>query len=218
MIIAGAEHAECFASAFLLSCLTYCDMIKKIAVSCLDVDYSSSGWMDMYQVKFLNTDYTVQAEEKENLLDLMRKSGLNPDAPCGGHGKCGKCKVRIQKEGEAFKEVLSCQTVVDADLVVDFSEGAGKASILTYAEKKDYTWNPGILRFSLTVPPCPNGKSISDWTRFAAAMKEKGIKSGSLKPDPSIASVLGGILKENSQNVWVTLFDDKVLEVHHATA
>ena len=175
--------------------------------------FSLTGWNYMYQVKFLNTDYTVQAEDKENLLDLMRKSGLNPDAPCGGHGKCGKCKVMIQKGEEAFEEVLSCQTLIESDLIVDIPEDAGKASILTSAEQKDYTWNPGIQRFSVTVPPCPNGQSISDWTRFAAAMRDKGIDTAAVKPDPVTASLLGSILKETGGRVFVTLFDDKVLEV-----
>ena len=37
--------------------------------------------------------FTVSAGT--NLLKALRDAGLSPDAPCGGSGKCGKCKVTV---------------------------------------------------------------------------------------------------------------------------
>lgn len=34
-------------------------------------------------------------QEKKNLLQLLRESGQYIDAPCGGRGTCGRCKVRL---------------------------------------------------------------------------------------------------------------------------
>jgi len=48
-----------------------------------------------------------------NLLDALRQAGLFDNAPCGGNGRCGKC--RVMADG---REVLACQTVVDRDLTV----------------------------------------------------------------------------------------------------
>lgn len=48
-----------------------------------------------------------------NLLDMLKQNGVYPDAPCGGNGKCGKCKVSVDG-----REVLSCQTTVDRDMTV----------------------------------------------------------------------------------------------------
>ncbi len=38
---------------------------------------------------------SIEAEEGETLLALLRKSGHPVPAPCGGAGTCGKCKIRI---------------------------------------------------------------------------------------------------------------------------
>jgi uncharacterized 2Fe-2S/4Fe-4S cluster protein (DUF4445 family) len=48
-----------------------------------------------------------------NLLHALIKSGIYPDAPCGGNGKCGKCKVVVNGA-----EVLACQTVVERNMTV----------------------------------------------------------------------------------------------------
>ena len=48
-----------------------------------------------------------------NLLDALRDAGIFADAPCGGNGKCGKCRVTI--DGEVR---LACQTTVDRDMTV----------------------------------------------------------------------------------------------------
>ena len=59
------------------------------------------------------------------LLQAQIAAGLRPDAPCGGKGTCGKCRVTL--EG---KEVLACQTIVDRDMVV-FTSQTEKVKILT---------------------------------------------------------------------------------------
>ncbi len=47
------------------------------------------------------------------LLKRLRQAGFYPDAPCGGLGKCGKCRVSVNGA-----EVLACQTAVEADMTV----------------------------------------------------------------------------------------------------
>lgn len=44
-------------------------------------------------------DRTVLAASSQNLLDAARKAGVSIDAPCGGIGNCGKCRVKLL-EGE----------------------------------------------------------------------------------------------------------------------
>lgn len=59
------------------------------------------------------------------VLQAMIEAGLYPDAPCGGKGTCGKCRVTI--EG---KIVLACQTPIHRDMVV-YTQESEKARILT---------------------------------------------------------------------------------------
>jgi uncharacterized 2Fe-2S/4Fe-4S cluster protein (DUF4445 family) len=47
----------------------------------------------------------VEAENGENLLDVMRREGVRIEALCGGKGECGKCRV-ILEEGKIEKKSL----------------------------------------------------------------------------------------------------------------
>ena len=51
------------------------------------------------------------------LLDALKQNGIYPDAPCGGNGKCGKCKVLANGV-----QVLACKTMVDRDMTVELPQ------------------------------------------------------------------------------------------------
>lgn len=55
----------------------------------------------MPEIRVQNTALTVPLGTK--LMDALRKAGIFPDAPCGGNGTCGKCKVTVNGV-----EVLAC--------------------------------------------------------------------------------------------------------------
>ena len=79
----------------------------------------------MMQVHILDKQITLDAQPGENLLKLLQRQGLAPDAPCGGNGTCGKCKVTVNGQ-----EALACKTVVEGDMEVRLPE-ADRAEILT---------------------------------------------------------------------------------------
>ncbi|MDR2740795.1 MAG: ASKHA domain-containing protein [Treponema sp.] len=56
---------------------------------------------------------TCRAEEGESLLDTLWREGISMDAPCGGRGRCRKCRVRIL--GGSFKTSEGDSPVMDAD-------------------------------------------------------------------------------------------------------
>lgn len=73
----------------------------------------------------------IEVGKGENLLNVARKAGINIDAPCGGKGSCGKCRVIIEKgevttqptteltpEEKARGYHLACLTTVESDLEV----------------------------------------------------------------------------------------------------
>ncbi len=78
----------------------------------------------MYQITFLPENRTVTVAGG-TVLEAQISAGLQPNAPCGGNGTCGKCKVWT--EG---REVLACQTIVDRDMTVTLP-GREAAQILT---------------------------------------------------------------------------------------
>ena len=67
----------------------------------------------MIPVTVGNERTTLYALPGENLLALLRRNGLAPNAPCGGQGTCGKCSVLI--DGES---VPSCQISVQSPMEI----------------------------------------------------------------------------------------------------
>lgn len=81
--------------------------------------------MEQYTVTFLPEQISVTVDSGTTILNAQIQAGLHPDAPCGGNGTCGKCRVELDG-----REVLSCQTVVDRDMTVKCTV-SGNARILT---------------------------------------------------------------------------------------
>ena len=88
--------------------------------------------MNQYNVTFLPQGICVAAEEGSDLLQAQIRAGLRPDAPCGGKGTCGKCRVKLDG-----REVLACQTVVDRDMTVYTQEKEETVRILTEGIQTD---------------------------------------------------------------------------------
>ena len=70
-----------------------------------------------YTVTFQPDDVSVCVEPGTSVLEAMIAAQLHPDAPCGGKGTCGKCRVILDGA-----EVLACQTAVDRNMTVRTEE------------------------------------------------------------------------------------------------
>ena len=79
--------------------------------------YSTKGGDGMVQVTFLPDNITITVAPGTTLLQAQIAAGLRPDAPCGGRGTCGKCRVEV-----AGETVLACRTLVQEDMTVVLPE------------------------------------------------------------------------------------------------
>lgn len=68
----------------------------------------------MFKVTVLPEGRLLEARGGEKLLEVLRGS---VSAPCGGQGKCGKCRVAVDGE-----EKLACAVTVDRDMTVTLPE------------------------------------------------------------------------------------------------
>ena len=118
----------------------------------------------MHTVAFQPSGRTVSVLAKTLLAEAAGRAGLVIHTPCGGHGKCGKCAVRITGGAcppspacrEFFTEAklrhgwrLACQARISADCVVDIPVGArldGKAQILTAASGRRLHLHPEVSK------------------------------------------------------------------------
>ena len=72
----------------------------------------------MVLLTFLPGNVSISVPSGTTLLQAMIAAGLSPDAPCGGKGTCGKCRVHVGGE-----TVLACKTIADRDMTVTIPEG-----------------------------------------------------------------------------------------------
>ncbi len=94
----------------------------------------------MFQITFKisgSGDRVVPAAPQQNLLDAARRAGVSIDAPCGGVGSCGKCRVRLLEgvlESEKSLHIseeeyragwrLACISKVTGDAVIEIPDAA----------------------------------------------------------------------------------------------
>ena len=98
--------------------------------------------MEQFTVTFLPSGTAVTVDAGTTILQAQIVAGLHPDAPCGGNGTCGKCRVELDG-----REVLSCQTAVDRHMTVKLPV-SGKTRILTGGLEVD-TEPDGIHKYAL---------------------------------------------------------------------
>ena len=106
-------------------------------------------------VLFLPNEIEINVPYGTLLLDAARTAGLYIDAPCGGNGTCGKCKVTLTQGGNSTN-VLACQACVTADCSVTLSQ----------ADRLD-TLRIGVER-AVDFAPCSGMEETVDGACFAA--------------------------------------------------
>ena len=82
----------------------------------------------LHRITVLPQKLHITAPHGSVLMDILRKAGILLNAPCGGNGKCGKCRVLI--DGELY---LACQTIIDRDMTVYIADSVGDNEIRTHA-------------------------------------------------------------------------------------
>ena len=78
------------------------------------------------KINFPKHNLTADVEPGTNLLDIIREHELPIDAPCGGRGTCGNCKVHVNGI-----EQLACKTTVEDDAEVVIISSTEGQDILT---------------------------------------------------------------------------------------
>jgi uncharacterized 2Fe-2S/4Fe-4S cluster protein (DUF4445 family) len=77
--------------------------------------------MKHYTVDFQPDNLTIAIHAGATLLEAAGQAGLILSTPCGGIGRCGKCKVQLLPSG---KEVRACQYTIEHDLTVSIPDSS----------------------------------------------------------------------------------------------
>ncbi|MBP8605047.1 MAG: DUF4445 domain-containing protein [Phycisphaerae bacterium] len=114
--------------------------------------------MKHYQVHFKPDDVTAIVHAGATLLEAAGQAGIILANPCGGIGRCGKCKVQLLPSG---KEVLACQFRIDHNLTVQVPDSSRffLQKILEQGTEHHTLAEPAILKIFIDTPPA----SIDDF-------------------------------------------------------
>ncbi len=169
--------------------------------------------MAKYRVFFLPEEIEIFVEEGTTILEAEIQAGLNPDAPCGGKGTCGKCLVEIM-DGPNQGVVKACDTPVTSNLTVMLSEANTGHSILMDGAKRNIAIKPIVRTFDVEVERCVIGESTSDWERLKKAVS---LASGvDVKDIPLSVNVVEGLYKalyDNDFKVNVVMCENEIIDI-----
>ncbi len=85
--------------------------------------------MSRITVHMDNHKYEYSFTSGCDLLSFLRSNGYSVSAPCGGNGKCGKCRVMLRRGGRS-EEVIACKTVLNED-----------CEVFLVSDSSDISWN-----------------------------------------------------------------------------
>lgn len=108
--------------------------------------------MKHFQVQFEPDSVTTAIHAGATLLEAAGQAGIILTNPCGGAGRCGKCKVRLLPSG---KEVLACQYTIEHDLAVQIPDASRffKQRILEHGIRQPVSGKPAIQKIFIENPP-----------------------------------------------------------------
>jgi len=172
-----------------------------------------------------DTEIVLKAPENSSMLELLNDHNLTAYAPCGGKGRCGKCKILLSgpanpitpveqarlSEDEVAKGVrLACQTLVAGSahirIVDGFCENTAKKDLKPHAV---YPLQPIIRQKTarLGTPTLQKGNSLVD------VIKQE------LGEVPIGFNLLQEIARniQGNQRVVCTLYDDELIDLAQDT-
>ena len=168
--------------------------------------------MSQFTITFSREKKCVEVPEGTTLLEAQRMAGLNPDAPCGGQGSCGKCVVTLVTEA-GREEVRACQYRVNSNLTVETENTPRSHSILTGGTGRKVPLEPALRGGFVKFRKLRLGDAMSQWERVEEALRETfGAFASSLEPDFNIASRLYEMLRK-TDTWYVVLGQGKILSM-----
>ena len=178
-------------------------------------------------VVFKPSGNVVEVEIGTLLSDAAVEAGITLNLPCGGQGRCGRCRVKVEhgvishrsgvrltsaelEEGWA----LGCQAVVKGDAVVhvpeqekvevEFITKTVGAERVALAAQFSGVLDPSVRRAHLTIDPPSLDDQTTDWDRLS---RELAVKHGIQNTTASlpIYRILGRDLREAEWDVTAIL-------------
>jgi uncharacterized 2Fe-2S/4Fe-4S cluster protein (DUF4445 family) len=175
--------------------------------------------LKVYKVILQPGDLEIEVSEGSTLMEAMVGAGIDFDFPCGGQGKCGKCRVRIlQRAGQpaaAEQEIrLACSTKVHSDITVELPNYKQlQHNILIASEERVFQVEPHLNKIFVEVEKPSLDAQRSDWRRLKDCLAKYGIKHDDLEAPVSLLRRLPETLRESKHSLTAVIHGSKVVGI-----
>ena len=150
------------------------------------------------KVTFLPDHIVREVEAGTTIMQAAISAGLKIDAPCGGNGKCGKCKVKVTTSA-GTEVMLACTTEVTEDISVELSAKTEGHRILMGGISRDITENPAVKAVTVKIPEPSTEDLRACWLRLKETVAETaGIPADGIKPSVYTSSYAVPLLESGS--------------------
>ena len=177
-------------------------------------------------VAFLPGGEMAQVPAGTPLLDAAAAAGVTIDAPCGGQGRCGRCRVTVAGEGlercdhgrltaaeVATGAALACRSFVAGPVEVTLPyrrteevrpHGHAAAQPELLPVHCDWRQNPAVRTFCMNIEPPSLNDNTSDLDRLRRELaRQHGLEE--LRAELPIVKDLGRRLRDADWRVCLTL-------------
>lgn len=178
-------------------------------------------------VEFRPGGEIVQAEAGVSLRHLASVVGIDLGMPCGGIGRCSKCKVAFitgapsptsaEREALSITELeqgyrLGCMTVLREDAVVSLSGVSKAINVLASGTRRHVPILPSVSKLCTDVPEPDVDDPRSDLKRV---MESLGIGPDRLKMRLSALQEVGWIARNAETGVTGVFHDGNLVSCEH---
>ena len=178
-------------------------------------------------VVFKPSGQVVEVEVGTLLSDAAVEAGVTLNLPCGGQGRCGRCRVRVEHGAVSHRSgvrltsaemdegwALGCQAVVKGDAVVfvpeqeqveiEFTTQAVGAERIALAAEFTDELDPSVRRVHVVIEPPSLDDQTTDWDRL---LRELSLQHGIENVTASLPMlrILGRDLREAEWNTTAVL-------------
>jgi len=183
------------------------------------------------KVIFLPGSVEVNIPTGSTIMDAIHEARMDFDFPCGGDGRCGKCRVRVLSgAGEADKteikflgavEIqegmrLACQSPVLKDMILELSESRIRQhNILLASAERTITVKPHLSKTFLELAKPSIRDTRPDLERFNDTLSAQ---SQGLKVEPTLESIrrLPDVIRSAGYQVTAVTWGNRLAAIEEA--
>lgn len=169
----------------------------------------------------------------KTIMEAAQGLGVDIESICGGHGTCGKCKIKIKRGSvnsqagnlsllsKAEKKILglqqlrngyrlACQARVKGDAVVFVPEESRmeKQVVRKAAREIAIELKPAVRKYYVRMSPTTLGSVSGDWERLQAELNKR-FNLSSLVIDYPVLVSLSNVIRQGNWEVTVSIWKDR---------